>query len=299
MTIALSSGALSDDRLRGIGLMAVAVFLFSCLDTTAKYLSQIVSPLEVSWFRFLSHMLIALAVLRPWQHLELYRTGRPVLVALRAVSMVACTALSFGALRYLALTEALPIQFATPFLVTALAGPILGEKATGKHWLAVGLGFIGVVIVANPSGGSLHPVGLALALASMASYAVYLVLTRLLGATESASSLIFWPSVLGVLALGPAMAPSFTLPPSVMVWVLLFCTGVFGGLGHFLLIVAHKMAPAPVLAPFIYAQLLWTSILAFFVFGETPTPSNIVGGVLIVLSGLYLLHLQRSRRPAA
>ena len=127
MTIALSGTAIPDDRLRGIGLMAVAVFLFSCLDTTAKYLSQVVSPLEVSWFRFLSHMLIALAVLRPWQHLELYRTDRPVLVALRAATMVACTAFSFGALRYLALTEALPIQFATPFLVSALAGPILGE----------------------------------------------------------------------------------------------------------------------------------------------------------------------------
>ena len=160
----------------------------------------------------------------------------------------------------------------------------------------MGLGFIGVVIVANPTGGGLHPLGLAFALASMVSYAVYLVLTRLLGATESASSLIFWPSVLGVAALAPAMAPSFTLPPSVFVWVLLFCTGVFGGLGHFLLIVAHKMAPAPVLAPFIYAQLLWTSILAFFVFGETPSTSNMVGGVLIVLSGLYLLHLQRASR---
>lgn len=299
MTIALSGSAISDDRLRGIGLMAVAVFLFSCLDTTAKYLSQVVSPLEVSWFRFLSHMLIALAVLRPWQHVELYRTGRPLLVALRAAAMVACTAFSFGALRYLALTEALPIQFATPFLVTALAGPILGEKATGRHWAAVALGFVGVLIVANPTGGGLHPLGLLFAIASMVSYAFYLVLTRLLGATESASSLIFWPSVLGVVALAPAMAPSFTLPPSVGVWVLLFCTGVFGGLGHFLLIVAHKMAPAPVLAPFIYAQLLWTSILAFLVFGETPTTSNMVGGVLIVLSGLYLLHLQRAPRRMA
>ncbi len=299
MTIALPGTALTDDRLKGIGLMAVAVFLFSCLDTTAKYLAQMLPPVEVAWFRFLSHMVLALVVLRPWQHLELYRTERWLLVFLRAAAMVACTAFSFGALRYLSLTEALPIQFATPFLVTALAGPMLGEKASARQWGAIAVGFIGVLVIVNPAGGGMHPLGLLFAIASMVSYAFYLVLTRLLGGTESASSLIFWPSVMGVTALGPTMLPDFVLPPSALIWVLLFCTGVFGGLGHFLLIVAHKMAPAPVLAPFLYAQLLWTSLLAFLVFGETPTLSTLMGGVLIVGSGLYLLGLQRAGRRAA
>jgi drug/metabolite transporter (DMT)-like permease len=280
-------------RLIGIALMCGALACFAGLDATAKWASRSVDPMLAVWARYVSSVVLVSLVLNPWTAPGLLRTRRPLLQTGRSVLLLGSTALNFFALQHLQLAESISIQFATPLLVALLAGPILGEWIGPRRLAAVGIGFVGVLVVTKPGAEGLHP-AVFLSVGSAVCYALYGITTRLLAASDSSATTMTYSGLAGVLLLTPAL-PLFWETPSLPVAGLLLATGAFGALGHWLLILAHARAPAPVLAPFIYTQLIWMTALGYVLFGDVPDAGTLAGGAIVVASGLYLLARERAR----
>jgi drug/metabolite transporter (DMT)-like permease len=279
-------------RLRGIAVYCVAFLCFACLDTIAKYTSHFVPAIEVAWIRFVTHAIFAVVALRPWRNLATYRMRRPVLQIVRSVLLFASTVFNFIALLKLQLAETTSINFASALVVAALAGPFLGEWIGPRRWAAIGVGFLGVLIVTRP-GTSAFQLSVLLAIGSMLCNCFYVILTRLMTGTESAGTMLVYPALVATLFLAPAALPSAVLPPTPFIALLLAMTGLFGAVGHWCLIEAHRLAPAPVLSPFVYTQIIWMVGLGYLVFGDVPHPLTLGGAAIIIASGLYILYRQR------
>lgn len=285
-------------RLVGIALMCAAVTTFSCLDSTAKYVGRQIDIMQVVWARYTFAMLLAFVFINPVSRPGMLRTARPALQAARAVILLGSTILNFFALRYLRLDQVLAITFSTPFAVAALSGPVLGEWVGPRRWAAIGLGFLGVLVVTRPGFGIVHPAAF-LAVLSMLCYAAFFLTTRVLSRSDSNDTTLFYSNVVGAVIMLPVV-PFFWTPPTPWQWVLLVLAGGFASLGHYMIIVAHRHAPVSLLSSFIYSQLVGVTILGYFVFGDVPDAYTLAGAAIVVSSGLYILHRERiSRAPAA
>jgi drug/metabolite transporter (DMT)-like permease len=284
-------------RLTGVALMCGAVATFSCLDTTGKYLIHYMDPLQVVWARYFGAFVLARIFLNPVTRPGMMVTRRPWLQIGRSGLLLLSTALNFFALRFLQLDEALAILFSTPFLVAVLCGPLLGEWVGWRRWVAIGIGFLGVLLVARPGLGGMHPAAL-LSCGSAVCYSLYSISTRLLARSDSSETTLFYSNLVGALAMLPVVPFVWTTPRGWFVIGLMVVIGAFGSFGHYLLIRGHRLAPASVLAPFIYTQLVWTTALGFLVFGDVPHRWTIIGGLIVVGSGLYLLYRERKVGPA-
>jgi drug/metabolite transporter (DMT)-like permease len=282
-------------RLTGIALMCGAVACFACLDTSAKFLSREMSVVQVVWARYAGAFALAFLFSNPITHPGLLRTVRPGLQIARAVALCLSSFLNFLALRFLQLDQALAITFSTPFLVAVLAGPVLGEWVGARRWAAIGVGFIGVLVVTRPGFGAIHPAAL-FSLAAAFTLAFYNVTTRLLARTDSSVTTLFYSNFVGLVITTPMLPSVWTAPAGARAIVLMVVVGAAGSVGHYLLIVGHRLAPASTLAPFMYTQLVWVILLGYTVFGDWPNNWTLAGAGIVVASGLYLLHRERIRR---
>jgi len=282
-------------RLTGIALMCGAVGCFSFLDADAKYLGRHLDVIEVVWARYPFAFLFALAWYNPVTRPGMLSSARPWLQLARSALLLGSTALNFFAIKFLQLDQALTIIFATPFLVAALAGPVLGEWVGPRRWAAIGVGFLGVLVVTRPGFSAIHPAALLTACGTLC-YALYSLATRILARTDSNETTLFYSNLVGVVVMTPIVGFVWTTPDSVLIALLMLVAGALASLGHFLLIAAHRLAPASVLSPFIYSQLAWTVALGFFVFGDVPNRWTMAGAGIVIASGLYLLHRERVRR---
>jgi drug/metabolite transporter (DMT)-like permease len=283
-------------RLTGIALMCGAVGCFAFLDADAKYLGRHMDVLEVVWARYTFAFIFALAWSNPLTRPGMLSSARPGLQIARSTLLLGSTALNFFAIKYLQLDQALTITFATPFLVAALAGPALGEWVGPRRWAAIGVGFVGVLVVTRPGFNAIHPAA-ALAASAALCYALYALATRILARTDSNETTLFYSNLVGFVVMLPVVGFVWTPPDSLLTGLLMLAAGGLASLGHYLLICAHRLAPASVLSPFIYSQLAWTVGLGFFVFGDLPNRWTLAGAGIVVASGLYLLHRERVRGP--
>lgn len=272
--------------------MCGAVATFACLDATAKYLTGYMEPLQVVWARYTGAFILTLIFLNPIRRPGMMVTHRPLLQIGRSTLLLGSTALNFFAVHFLPLDKVLAITFSTPFMVAVLGGPILGEWVGWRRWVAIGVGFLGVLVVVRPGVGTFQPAAL-LAVGGAICYAVYSISTRLLARTDSTETTTFYTQMVGAVAMLPIVVFVWTPPQSVFIAFLMSITGLFGGFGHYLLIRGHRLAPASTLAPFIYTQMIWTSTLGYLVFGDVPHQWTIVGVVVVIGSGLYLLYRER------
>jgi drug/metabolite transporter (DMT)-like permease len=282
-------------RLTGIALMCAAVGCFAFLDATAKYLNLYMATLQVVWARYTGAFVFAFIVANPWRRPGVVRTGRPLMQIGRSVLLLGSTLCNFAALRYLQLDEAVAIMFSTPFFVAALAGPVLGEWVRWPQWTAICAGFLGVLLVIRPGLGTFHVAAL-ISLAGALLSALYSILTRMLARTDSNETTLFYSNVVGAVALLPVLPLIWTPPPDSMVIALMVAVGAMGSLGHYLLIAAHRLAPASVLSPFIYTQIVLVIVLGYLVFGDLPQRWTIAGAAIVVASGLYLVHRERTSK---
>src|SRR6478609_8580779 len=282
-------------RLTGIALMCAAVACFAMLDTTAKYLNLYMNTLQIVWARYTGAFLFPFIVSNPWTTPGLMRTTRPALQIGRSMLLLGSTMCNFAALRYLQLDEAIALIFSTPFFVAALSGPMLGEWVRWRRWSAIAVGFLGVVVVARPGAASFHPAAL-LSLSAALCYALYSIATRILARTDSNETTLFYSNVVGALGLLPVVPLVWTTPSDPLVIALMVVTGAIGSFGHYLLIAAHRLAPAAVLSPFIYSEIVLVTALGFLVFGDVPNRFTLTGAAIVVASGLYLLHRERAVR---
>ena len=286
-------------RLIGIALMCGAVACFACLDAMAKYLGGHMDMLQVVGVRFASAFLLALIFFNPLSRPGLLITSRPALQIGRALLMLGTTVFNFFAFRYLQLDEALAIMFSTPFLVAIMAGPLLGEWVGWRRWAAIGVGFAGVLIVIRPGLGGMQWAALLSVIAAFC-YAGYGITTRILSLSsrDSSETTLFYTNFIGLLVMLPVLPFVWTTPSTALDVVLLLAVGAFGSFGHFMLIVGHRMAPASVLSPFIYTQLLWATTLGYLVFGNLPNVWTLTGGGFVVASGLYLFYREQKVKGA-
>lgn len=280
-------------------LVIGACFFFSFLDTAAKYLvvQGMAAPFVV-WVRFAVHLVLVLVLFRAWSGLTMARTANLPAQILRGVLMFSSTILNFTALQTLQLAETISISFFSPMLIVALAGPLLGEWAGWRRWLAILVGFVGVLIITRP-GFSGFGIGHVFALGFVVCHSLYVIMTRRLGGTESAESLIFYSALTPALFLLPAVPLYGSMPQGALQWILLAVTGICGALGHWLLIKAYQKATTAALAPYPYSQIVWMVGLGWLVFADLPDLWTLVGAAIIVASGLYIVHREHRLRQAA
>jgi drug/metabolite transporter (DMT)-like permease len=282
-------------RLTGIALMCGAIACFALLDATAKFLNLHMSTLEVAWARYTGAFLFPFMLSNPWTRPGLTVTPRPGLQIGRSVLLLGSTLCNFAALRYLQLDEAQALTFSTPFFIAALSGPILGEWVRWRRWTAIAVGFVGVLVVTRPGAGSFHPAALLSIMAAM-FYALYAITTRMLARTDSNETTLFYSNIVGAVVLLPVLPFVWTTPTDPLVIALMVGAGAIGSVGHYLLIAAHRLAPAAVLAPFIYTGIVSAIALGFLVFGNLPNRWTLAGAAIVIGSGLYIFHRERAAK---
>src|SRR5215467_14116608 len=207
-------------RLTGIALMCGAVGCFAFLDATAKYLGRHVDVLEVVWARYTFGFLLALLWFNPISRPGILRTARPLLQVGRSALLLGSTVLNFFAIKWLQLDQALTIIFATPFLVAALSGPVLGEWVGPRRWAAIAVGFLGVLVVTRPGFSAIHPAAL-LSAGGALCYAAYALSTRILARSDSSQTTLFYSNLVGAVVILPAVVTVWTPPESLLIAVLM------------------------------------------------------------------------------
>ncbi|QUS37264.1 DMT family transporter [Falsirhodobacter algicola] len=284
----------------GALLMMGAVSTFAFLDSFAKLAGQRVAVFDVIWMRFLVQFALSAVIFNPVRHPGAWRVNRKGPQILRALIQIFATGLNFAALGYLQITQTLSIQFSTPIFVTLLSIVFLGERVGRHRWLGIVLGLLGVLVVTRPGMEGFHWAFL-LSLAGVVIGSGYNILTRMLSTTETSSSMLLMMSAVPALVLAP-LAPAFWhMPEDAGTWALLIGTGCFGTLGHYLMILAHRSAPASFLAPFQYVQFLAVLVLGFAIFGSVPDGYTYLGALIVIGSGIHIWRRERllGRRNAA
>ena len=295
----LAGATRAPPRLRGMALFLFGLFLFACMDATTKYLAaRHPVPLIVA-VRYIVNCLLMVVLLAPSQGMRLVQTQRTGLVLVRACCLAAASLLVGLALQRIPVAETTAINFLAPMLVVLIAGPLLGERIGALGWAAAVAGFAGVLLVVRPGSG-LETVGILCALGAVLANAGYQLLSRTLADSERTLALLFYTALVGAIVFG------ITLPwfwedraPGAFELLLFLSLGVYGGLGHFLFTAAYRHAPASILAPMTYFQLVWAGLLGFVIFGHVPDRLSLIGMAVIAASGLMIALKPRRAEPAS
>jgi drug/metabolite transporter (DMT)-like permease len=208
---------------------------------------------------------------------------------------VLMTGINFWALQYLQLAITSSIMFIVPIITALMAAPMLGERIDRGRWAAIAAGFAGVLVIVRPGSADFHPAML-LALANATLYALFNLMTRRLAAYDSPETIQYLPAVVASILLAPFAVAAWESPATWLEWGVLCLLGVLGGLGHYLLALAHRYAPATVIAPFLYQQVLYMALFGYVVFGDVPSAGVWLGAAIVIASGLYLFARERTRR---
>lgn len=287
-------------RLAGVALQLVALAVFVCMDTLLKLLTAHFAVPQLMWARFLFSLILAALFFRLWTGRVPWRSRALWLQAARSLLLAASNLLFSTALMHLPLTDCTAIGFASPLFTVALAALWLKERVGPRRWLGVGIGFAGVLLALRPpflTGGAPMHWATILPLGTAAMFAVYSILTRKLAAIDDPRTTIlhtgFAASIVASLA-----QPLVWIPPSPAEWGILVALGLLGGLGHGLLVLAFARAPASLLAPMSYTQLIWASLSGVLVFGDWPDLTTLAGAAVIALGGVLVALPERRDRPA-
>jgi drug/metabolite transporter (DMT)-like permease len=282
------------NRLIGIGMVSLTYLLFSLLDGSAKWLVGTVPVIVVVSLRFVTHVVFAGMVLFPVRGIALVKTRHLRWHLLRALMFVVMTGVNFWALQYLQLTVTASIFFSVPILIALASAPLLGERLDAGRWLAILAGFAGVLVIVRPGSAEFHPAMLASVVNAML-YAAFMLMTRRLAAYESPETIQYLPAVGAAIGLAPFALAAWQSPDGWLEWTVACLLGVLGGCGHYLLALAHRYAPASVIAPFLYQQVIYMALFGYLVFGDLPSPAVWLGSGVVIASGLYLFARERAR----
>lgn len=278
---------------RGIGLLVLGTTAFACLDTFSKVLVAYYPAAALVWLRYLLQTLVMAAIFLPRMGLGLVRTASLGLQVVRGLFLIGSSILFVLSLGRMQIAEAAAITFFAPVIVALAGGWLLGEHVHARTWFALAGGFTGVLLIMQPGGAGftwyyLLPLGCAFCMAG------YQLLTRKLAGRDDPITTLFYPGLIACLAV-PAAFPgaAFDIPTQPLHFAMLCAIGVLGAVGHFLVIRAHHDAPATLLAPFGYSQLVVVTILGFVVFRQLPDALALGGMALVAGSGLGLVLASR------
>jgi drug/metabolite transporter (DMT)-like permease len=293
-TAARKAPARADRPFKGIALVLASTVFLGTSDVTAKYLSATLPSIEITWIRFLVFALIMTPAMIPGSPLFAMQTGRLGLHLLRGMTILGSSLFFISGLRFLPIAEASATGFVAPLFVTALSIIFLSEKVGMRRWIATAVGLIGVLIILRPGTGAFHPAAF-FPLVSALAWACTLIITRMMSGTERAVTVMAYSSIVGLCILS-ALVPFVWVTPTWHDIAFGILIGVASTAGQWIVVLAFRYADASVLAPFSYTQLLWVSLLGYFIFGEVPDAYTITGAAFIVASGLYTAHRERVRQ---
>ncbi len=280
------------DKLRGILLLIGAVACFGVVDGLSKILIETQSFGQVVLARYVFALPILLIATTPRKWKSLFQTQLVGLQIVRGLTPVVIGGSMVFAVSYLPLAEATVILFAGPFFVVALSGWLLGERVSSSSWIGVAVGFLAVLVVARPGFSELSKYTIFPAIGAV-FYAAFQLLTRRLGAAgEHPTTTLAWTLAIGNLV-GIPLAIASWLPQTPESWLLSLCLGVVFGLSQFLLAKAFALAPANVLTPFSYFQILSAVVFGLLVFHDVPDRWTLIGIALIIGAGLYVFGRNR------
>ncbi|MDX5383261.1 MAG: DMT family transporter [Rhodobacterales bacterium] len=282
----------------GIMLMIATTFVFAMQDGISRHLAGEYNVFMVIMIRywFFAAFVMSVAARKAGGLRAAAKTSQPVLQAFRAVLLVTEICVMVLAFTILGLIESHAVFTCYPLLVAALSGPVLGEKVGWRRWTAIGVGFVGVLIILQPGFGVFRIEAIVPLIAALL-FALYGLLTRYAARKDSTATSFFWTGTVGSIAMTsigiwfwePMTGPDWG-------WMGLLC--ITGALGHWLLIRCYEVAEASAVQPFAYLQLVFVSALGIVVFSETIRTNVAIGAAMIVAAGLFTLWRERQNRSA-
>jgi drug/metabolite transporter (DMT)-like permease len=279
------------NSLRAIATMSIGVFFFSLLDAGLKHLAATLPPVEVMFLRSaasLPFLVASVAWTRSWKQLRMHR---PVLYLLRGVLGLLVLGTFIYAVSVQSLSYTYTIYMSAPLMVAGLAGPMLGERVPVRRWVAIAVGFVGVLIALKPSGNFALLGGLAAAF-SASCYALNVMAVRYIGRTDSNYAVVVWHLAFVMLVAGLLSLPGWR-PIASAQWPWIAFCGLTGAFGQYLFTAAFRLAPATTIAPFEYTALLWGVGLDWLVFDTVPYLRVLLGGAIVVGGGLFVIWDER------
>ncbi len=282
-----------DNTRLGILLMIATTFVFAMQDGISRHLAGNYNVLMVVMIRywFFAAFVMAVGARKAGGLRYAAATRQPWLQGFRAVLLVAEICVAVWGFTVLGLVESHAVFACYPLLIAALSGPVLGEKVGWRRWVAIGVGFIGILIILEPGFGVFQPAAI-IPLVSALMFAVYGLVTRFVARQDSAATSFFWTGTVGMVAMTLAGAWFWEpMAPKDWIWMAILCLS--GALGHFLLIKCYEVAEASAVQPFAYLQLVFASALGVLAFNEAIRTNVLFGAVLIVAAGLFTLWRER------
>lgn len=283
-----------EDRLvLGISLVITAAMIFAVLDTNAKWLVTHGFPsLEVTFMRYATQLGVMLVWLVPRFGIGAFRTANLKVEIFRSLALLGTTVFNFMAMKYLPLTITGSLLFAAPILVSVLSIPLLGEKVGWRRWLAIMVGFVGVIVIIQPGGTEFHP-AIFLSIAMAISYAFFNISNRMLAGVDSTHVQQLYVALIPSFVLIPFAFSDWVWPTDLLSWTLMLSIGLGGLVGHTILTIAYRYADASILSPFIYPQVIFMAITSWLVFSQPPGLTIFIGTPIVVGSGIYIWWRER------
>ncbi len=290
-----AGGAVESSHWRGIVFMLLGTALFTFNDALGKWMVASVAVGQLLFIRSATALVVLLPAVHKAGWRKVFVLQQPGQHALRLAFIVAEVFCFYLAVRHLPLADVMAVYQATPLIVTILAIPLLGEAVGWRRGLAVGIGFIGVLLVLQPDGGVFTAPAL-IALGGSFTYAMSMVATRKLRETNSLSLIVYHSIAVG--GFGLLTLPWGWEPVDLPGIGYLALIGVVATAAHMCMNQSLKLAPAAVVVPFTYTSLLWAILLGWLFFADLPTPLMLLGAGIIVASGLFVLHRERQIKAA-
>ena len=276
--------------MRGIALMALAMFLFSAVDTMGKFLTDSLHPVQIVWSRQLG-LFLGVMILIVWRGRQVLHSKNPKLQISRGVLAAISATLFIVGVTYVPLADAVAITFVAPFIVTIMGALILREPVGIRRWTAVILGFVGVLIVIRPGMGVIHPAAFLLIIAASA-FAIRQILSRVLAGNDQTQTTVAYTAITSTFLLTLPL-PFIWQAPSSQEILIMTVMAVLAAFGETLVIMALDAAQAVVVAPVQYSLLIWGTMYGFLVFGQLPDGWTWFGALIIVATGIYTLNRER------
>jgi drug/metabolite transporter (DMT)-like permease len=271
----------------GIFFMCVACALFPVMNSMVKLLTGIYPYQEVVWIRLGAHLLLMAVIFVPRRGLALFRTKAPLQQVACSLGLLGATFFFFGAAKYVGVTEAIAISFVSPLVVTFLAWPLLGERITLVRLSSVVIGFVGVMIVIRPGSSVFQWASLSI-LASAVSYAVYQIAVRRVAAVDAPATTAFYSALGCTLVMSVFVPFNWKTPDNWGDLAMMLSLGFFGGFGHYCVARAFTYAPANLIAPLNYTQMIASVVVGYLMFSEIPDFYTWLGSAVIIAAGLLV-----------
>lgn len=283
-------GGAADDPVRGILWLLAALLLFSCADALAKILNAGIPPVEIAWLRYVAFCgLLAPPLAR--RGVGALRVAQPGLQVVRGLGVLGSAVLFISAVRFLPLADASATSFVSPVFITLLSVLVLGERPGLRRWSAIAAGLVGMLMIVRPGGSSFQWASL-FPVASAASWAVAMVVTRRMAHGDGVLPTMAWTAATGLGAVS-LLLPFGWVAPTPGELLLGLLAGAINTVAQWMTLIAYRRADASLLAPISYSQLVWSALLGYLVFGAVPDGWTFAGAGVIIGSGIYIAHRER------